>query len=50
MKWAEIITAGREVGGTEWLCFEQEAYLPDITPMECVKMSLAGIKKILAAG
>jgi sugar phosphate isomerase/epimerase len=46
--WAEIITACQEVGGTEWLTVEQEQYLPDTSPMQCVKLSLAGLNKILA--
>jgi sugar phosphate isomerase/epimerase len=48
VKWAEVFQACREVGGTEWLTLEQEAYLPNTTPMECVQLSLAGMKKILA--
>ncbi len=48
VKWAEIITACKEVGGTEWLTVEQERYLPDTSPMECVKLSLAGLKEIVA--
>ena len=48
VKWAEIITACKEAGGTEWLTIEQEAYLPNTSPMECVKMSLAGLKEIVA--
>jgi sugar phosphate isomerase/epimerase len=50
VKWAEIIQACREAGGTEWLTVEQEAYLPGKSPMECVEMSLAGLKQILANG
>lgn len=49
VKWAEIITACNEVGGTEWLTIEQGAYLPGKSPMECVKLSLAGLDKVLAA-
>jgi sugar phosphate isomerase/epimerase len=48
--WAEIFQACVEVGGTEWYTIEQEAYLPGVSPMECVKLSLAGLKKILAGG
>lgn len=48
VKWAEIITACIEVGATEWLTIEQEAYLPGKSPMECVEMSLAGLNKVLA--
>lgn len=45
--WAPIFVACEEVGGTEWLTIEQEAYLPGKSPMECVELSLAGLKKIL---
>jgi len=48
VKWAEVIEACKQVGGTEWLTLEQEAYLPNTSPMDCVRMSLAGLKKILA--
>jgi sugar phosphate isomerase/epimerase len=48
VKWAEIIVASQQVGGTEWLTIEQERYLPNTTPMECVKLSLAGLRKTLA--
>jgi len=48
VEWAEIITASKEVGGTEWLTIEQEAYLPNTSPMDCVNLSLAGLKKILS--
>ena len=44
--WVEIIKACREVGGTEWLTIEQERY-PKGTPMECVELSLAGLKKLV---
>ncbi|MEE8452534.1 MAG: sugar phosphate isomerase/epimerase [Thermoguttaceae bacterium] len=50
VKWAEIIEACKEAGATEWLTIEQEAYLPNTSPMDCVKLSLAGLKKILAEG
>lgn len=46
--WKKTIQACMEVGGTRWLTIEQEAYLPGKTPMECVELSLAGLKKILA--
>jgi sugar phosphate isomerase/epimerase len=48
VKWAEILTAAKEVGATEWFTLEQEAYLPDTSPMECVRLSLSGLKKIVA--
>lgn len=47
VKWREIFEACVDVGGTEWYTIEQEAYLPGVSPMECVKLSLAGLKKIL---
>lgn len=50
VKWADIFKVCVECGGTEWYTVEQEAYLPGVSPMECVKLSLAGIKQILAAG
>lgn len=49
VKWAEILTAAKEAGGTEWFTLEQEAYLPGKSPMDCVKLSLAGLNKIVAA-
>lgn len=48
VKWVETLKAAKEVGGTEWYTIEQESYLPGKTPMECVKLSLAGLKKIIA--
>ena len=46
--WPAVITACREVGGTEWFTVEQENYPDGKTPMECTKISLDGLKKILA--
>jgi sugar phosphate isomerase/epimerase len=46
--WKPIITACQEVGGTEWLTVEQEAYPDGKSPMECSRISLAGLKNILA--
>lgn len=46
--WKEIITACREVGGTEWMTIEQERYISGKTPMECSELSLKGLKKILS--
>jgi len=48
VKWLPILKACREVGNTEWLTVEQERYLPNTSPMECVKLSLAGLKKVQA--
>lgn len=46
VNWAPVLKACREVGGTEWVCIEQENYVPGKTPMECTELSLAGLKKI----
>jgi sugar phosphate isomerase/epimerase len=46
--WAEILVACREAGGTEWLTIEQERYLPDTSPMDCVRLSLTGLKQVIA--
>lgn len=48
VKWRPIFKACVEVGGTEWYTLEQERYLPGKSPMECVELSLAGMKMILA--
>ena len=47
VKWAEIFQACEAVGGTEWYTIEQEKYLDGVSPMDCVKLSLAGMKAIL---
>jgi sugar phosphate isomerase/epimerase len=47
VKWAEIFQACEDVGGTEWYTIEQERYLDDTSPMDCVKLSLAGMTTIL---
>lgn len=49
VKWVPVFEACRDVGGTEWLTIEQEAYPDGKSPMECTELSLAGMKKILAA-
>ncbi len=46
--WAAIFQACEEVGGTEWYTVEQEVYPDGKSPLECTKISLAGIRKILA--
>ena len=45
--WKSLITACYEVGGTEWLTVEQEDYPDKKSPMECTRLSLEGLKKIL---
>lgn len=47
--WAAVTVACRDIGGTEWFTLEQEAYPDGKTPMEATEISLAGLKKILAA-
>ncbi len=49
VKWVPVFEACRDVGGTEWLTVEQERYPDGKSPMQCSELSLAGIKKILAA-
>ncbi len=46
VNWPPVLKACREVGGTEWITIEQEAYPDGKTPMECTQLSLAGLKKI----
>lgn len=46
--WPAVITACREVGGTEWMTVEQETYPDGRSPMECTALSLAGLRRILA--
>lgn len=47
VNWAAVLEACRTQGGTEWITIEQEQYLPEKSPMECTRMSLAGLKKLL---
>ncbi|MHB8901109.1 MAG: hypothetical protein ACYC6Y_20360, partial [Thermoguttaceae bacterium] len=49
VKWVPVLEACRDAGGTEWLTIEQESYPDGMSPMECTELSLAGLKKILAA-
>jgi sugar phosphate isomerase/epimerase len=44
--WVAVLAACREVGGTQWVTLEQEFYPDGMSPMECTKLSLAGLKKI----
>lgn len=46
--WRGVIKACDEAGGTEWFIVEQEDYPKGMTPIECVKTSLDGLKAILA--
>jgi len=47
VNWGPVLTACREVGGTEWLTLEQEVYPDGKSPMECTALSLAAFKKAL---
>jgi len=46
--WPAVIAACRDVGGTEWMTVEQEAYPDGRSAMDCTAASLAGLRKILA--
>ena len=46
MKWVEFLTFCKTAGKTDWLIVEQETYTKP--PLECVKICLANLKKILA--
>lgn len=47
VNWGPVLSACREVGGTEWLTLEQEAYPDGKSPMECTALSFAALKKAL---
>ena len=47
VNWPAVLAACREVGGTEWITLEQEAYPDGKSPMECTALSFAALKKIL---
>jgi len=47
VNWSPVLKACREVGGTEWLTLEQEAYPDGMSPMECTKLSLAALTQSL---
>ncbi|QFU76871.1 sugar phosphate isomerase/epimerase [Halioglobus maricola] len=46
--WNALLDANFEVGGTQWLLVEQEAYPDDMTPLQAVEESLKGLQKLLA--
>lgn len=46
VNWPPILTACRELGGTEWLTLEQEAYPDGKSSMECTALSLAALSKV----
>jgi len=44
--WTAALAAARTAGGTEWVVLEQETYPEGKPAMECVRISLDGLKKI----
>jgi len=46
--WRAVYDACLSDGGTEWVVLEQELYPDGKTPLECVKESFAGLKRIVA--
>lgn len=46
--WKAVITAAREVGGTEWFVVEQEVYPEGMSPLQALETSMKGLQKILA--
>jgi len=47
VNWGPVLTACRDVGGTEWLTLEQEAYPDGKSPMECTALSMVALTKSL---
>jgi sugar phosphate isomerase/epimerase len=47
VNWPAVIAACRDIGGTEWITLEQEAYPDKKTPMEATEISLAALKKMM---
>lgn len=48
VNWKGVIPALYKFGGTEWFIIEQESYPDGKTSLECTRMSLEGLRKILA--
>jgi sugar phosphate isomerase/epimerase len=46
VNWIAVLAACREVGGIEWITFEQEFYPDGTSPMACTELSRKGLKKI----
>jgi len=46
--WAAVYVACRDIGGTVWVTVEQETYPDGKSPMECTKISLDGLKQLIA--
>ena len=47
VNWAPVLTACRDLGGTEWLTLEQETYPDGKSPMECTALSFAALEKAI---
>jgi len=47
VNWGPVLTACREVGGTEWLTLEQEVYPDGKSAMECTELSYTALKMAL---
>lgn len=45
--WADVVSAAREEGGTQWLVVEQEEYPEGMTPLESVEASVKGLRGIM---
>jgi len=45
--WAAVVSAAREVGGTQWLVVEQEEYPKGMTPLQSVEASVDGLRDII---
>jgi len=48
IKWNEVIALCRTSAGTEWYVIEHERY--PVPPLECARLCLEGLKKLLAEG
>jgi len=46
--WVAVYAACCDIGGTEWVTLEQEAYPDGKTPMEATQISFEALKKIVA--
>jgi len=47
VNWGPVLTACRDLGGTEWLTLEQEVYPDGKSAMECTGLSYAALKQAL---
>jgi sugar phosphate isomerase/epimerase len=49
VNWPAVLAACRDLGGTEWVTLEQEAYPDGKSPMECSEISFKALKKLMQA-